>query len=247
MSEPTFTPEIYEQIRDGAQRSAFVLTPIIRRAVGFTNLVVDVGCGEGWFAREFFGAGSDVLALDESADPALSEVGPRSRLDFRRVDLNVPGWAMKARDECRTIHRAQGFDLALCLEVAEHLPEESARSLIASLVSLAATVVFSAAIPGQGGHLHINEQWPSYWAALFNEHGYTVLDCFRPLIWENDNVEPWYRQNLLLFSREPRPIPAHPLDIVHPVLFDYHVGLRFDALQAAVEWRDRYEKLAAER
>jgi hypothetical protein len=59
------------------------------------------------------------------------------------------------------------FDLAICLEVAEHLPPEAAEGFIDSLTRLAPVVLFSAAITFQVGNQHLNGQWPDYWATLF--------------------------------------------------------------------------------
>jgi len=96
----------------------------------------------------------------------------------------------------------RNFDLALSLEVAEHLPAHLAPSFVDSLAALSPVVLFSAAIPGQGGTHHVNEQWPEYWAELFRERGFAVIDCIRKTVWQNDAVEWWYAQNLLLFVRE---------------------------------------------
>jgi hypothetical protein len=94
------------------------------------------------------------------------------------------------------------FDLAVSLEVAEHLESGFAKGFVRSLVKLSSLVLFSAAIPYQGSPFHVNEQWPDYWAALFAEHGYVVIDCIRPTIWNNDQVEWWYAQNTLLFAEK---------------------------------------------
>jgi hypothetical protein len=126
-----------------------------------------------------------------------------------------------ARDLEHGVGLDRTFDLAICLEVAEHLRKQSATRLVADLASLAPVVVFSAAVPGQGGLHHVNEQWPSYWAALFAGHGYAVADPIRPVIWDDDSVEWWYRQNVLVYSREPLPGQPHdPLQpIVHPAMY----------------------------
>jgi hypothetical protein len=86
------------------------------------------------------------------------------------------------------------------VEVAEHLPADCAATFVATLTSLAPAVLFSAAIPFQGGTHHVNEQWPDYWAGLFKQRDYEVVDCLRDRIWDNDSVEWWYAQNLLLFA-----------------------------------------------
>jgi hypothetical protein len=110
------------------------------------------------------------------------------------------------------------------LEVAEHLPIQSAGGFVAELTALAPFILFSAAIPGQGGTNHLNEQWPEYWATRFAGHGYRVLDCIRPRIWEDDRIDFWYRQNIFLFvdsDQLPRVNIRHvdwPLARAHPGL-----------------------------
>src|SRR5262249_58853947 len=114
---------------------------------------------------------------------------------------------------------------ATCLEVGEHLDERAAPTLVASLVAHASAVVFSAAIPKQGGAGHVNERWPSYWAELFAARGYRAIDLIRPLVWNDDRVAFWYAQNIVLYVDQSRPDPAGvasvdvPMDLVHPGLY----------------------------
>lgn len=120
------------------------------------------------------------------------------------------------------------FDLVVSLEVAEHLPSECAEIFVDSLNRLGPVILFSAAIPFQGGTHHVNEQWPDYWVKHFQEKGYVVIDYIRKQIWQNDNVERWYPQNILMFARRDY-LETHPflkrefentttsqLSIVHP-------------------------------
>ena len=72
------------------------------------------------------------------------------------------------------------FDLVLSLEVAEHIPAGRAATFIDSLVRHGDAILFSAAIPRQGGEQHINCQWPSWWAELFTQRGYQTFDLVRP-------------------------------------------------------------------
>lgn len=95
------------------------------------------------------------------------------------------------------------FDLALSLEVIQHIPERGVKMSIDFLTRLAPVVLFSAPIPFQGGAVTpVNEQWPDYWEKLFANHGYVVVDCIREKIWNNDRVMYWYAQNILIFVRE---------------------------------------------
>jgi SAM-dependent methyltransferase len=200
-------------VADSAQ-SADVIVPIVLEAVR-PRQVVDVGCGVGAWLAAFRDRGVDrILGLD-------GDHVPRDRLmisadDFRSFDLAKP------------VGLDQRFDLAISLEVAEHLPEASAADFVASLTRLSDIVLFSAAIPGQGGDGHVNEQWQSYWAALFATHGYRPIDCIRPRVWRDPRVQWWYMQNILLYvsadALERAPLLREmqqacapiPLDLVHP-------------------------------
>ena len=93
------------------------------------------------------------------------------------------------------------FDLAVSVEVAEHLPYERAPTFVRDLAQASDIIVFSAAAPFQGGERHMNEQWPEYWAILFRRQGYVCFDLFREQCWASDDVESWYAQNVLLFVK----------------------------------------------
>jgi len=95
--------------------------------------------------------------------------------------------------------------MALSVEVAEHIPQSSARTFINSLIKHSDLVVFGAAIPLQGGFRHINEQWPRYWASLFSENNYRIFDILRPVFWNDNDISYFYRQNTFVFVNEARP------------------------------------------
>ena len=97
---------------------------------------------------------------------------------------------------------AERFDVAICLEVAEHLPEESARGFIESLTKHSNIIVFSSAIPGQGGQNHLNEKDYVYWFDLFSIFNFEPYDLIRPIIWENKDVDYWYKQNIFIFIKK---------------------------------------------
>jgi hypothetical protein len=125
-----------------------------------------------------------------------------------------------------------GFDVALCLEVVEHLSPERGESFVADLCRLAPHVLLGAALPGQKGPNHLNTQWPSYWAQHFATHGFRPLDVVRPRVWGDDDIRDVYRQNPILFVRADRyeaaaaraaalpPPPATALDLVHPFTYE---------------------------
>lgn len=193
-----FGQGVYDAIRDGCKRSAEALVPTILEYVQ-PDSVVDVGCGEGFWLDRFAANGARVHGIDgESA--AADTIW----------NLETPFPELGA------------FDLAVCLEVAEHVSSGRADGFVSDLCELAPVILFSAAIPGQGGIGHINEQWPAYWVEKFEARGYHVTGDLRLKIWQDDRIENWYRQNLLVASREKVDgLTYGPvLPLVHPVLYD---------------------------
>ncbi|WP_373032999.1 methyltransferase domain-containing protein [Sulfurovum sp.] len=121
------------------------------------------------------------------------------------------------------INLAERYDLAISLEVAEHLPADKASTFVDSLTQLSDMILFSAAIPYQVGKSHINCQWPEYWKEIFAKKGFILFDVIRGKIWDDSKIPVWYRQNIFLFVNKEQ-IPAlnlpdsspAPLAIVHP-------------------------------
>jgi SAM-dependent methyltransferase len=201
-----YDEEFYAVSRPGMIASAQALVPLLLTQCQWPRTVIDVGCGEGWWAAEFANHDCDVIGLDGGWH-GQHQLGDR----FIPHDLKQP----------IPQHLHGRFDAVVCLEVAEHLPAVRSRSFVQDLCKLTAPggfIIFSAAIPGQGGTGHINEQWPDYWARLFDEQGYAVNGDFRFGIWEDDRIENWYRQNLLI-AYEGVNIKM-PIPVVHPVLYD---------------------------
>jgi SAM-dependent methyltransferase len=177
--------------------------------------VVDFGCGVGAWLAAFRAHGiQDVLGIDGDY--------------VDRSQLRIPAENFVARDLTRSLTLPRSFDLAVSLEVAEHLDEQCADGFVTSLTRAAPVVAFSAAVPLQGGDHHVNERWPSYWAQRFERMGYVAVDALRSKIWSDARVDWWYAQNLLVFCRAsnlhdyPLLAEAHArtdharLDVVHP-------------------------------
>ena len=127
------------------------------------------------------------------------------------------------------------YDLALSLEVAEHLPLKSAPIFVKNLVSLSDNILFGAAYPMQGGVDHINEQPHTFWARLFIEEGFLPFDLFRSHMWGNPSIPFWYQQNTFLYVKKNSALfiklknkKIHPIDninfmnCVHPELLEMY-------------------------
>lgn len=212
-----YSEAFYSGIGPGSRSSAQVVLPIVFNLVQ-PHRVVNVGCGAGtWLAvcREL--GAQEVLGIDGDW------VGANT--------LQIPARSFQAADLREPLKLPDVYDLVISVEAAEHLPETRAESFVADLARLGRAVLFSAAIPRQGGDRHINEQWQDYWADLFAKRGYAAIDCVRPAVWNNPKVDYWYAQNVLLYvakdllesSADLRTAHARTnpgqLSVVHPHLF----------------------------
>lgn len=207
--------DFYKSQSAGSLASARRVVPIVMQCIA-PKSVVDVGCGVGTWLRVFHELGVETITgMDgDYVDRSALQIDQAS---FVPTDISTPF----------TVGRT--FDLAVCLEVAEHLKPESGVALIKRLAASAPFVLFSAAIPGQLGTDHINEQWQDHWRRLFANEGYVAVDLIRPQVWGLSDVEPWYQQNIILYAGpaglaakpELRPVAAElSLDIVHPSFFN---------------------------
>lgn len=177
----------YENFQDQSRVSAQVVVPLVLELVS-PKSVVDVGCGTGAWLSVFAEKGLDIFGVDGQWVDTSKIFIPADH--FRAVDLAEP------------FSLGETADLAMSLEVAEHIPAARAAAFVQNLTDIAPVVLFSAAIPHQGGTGHVNEQWPAYWAVLFKERGYVPVDCIRPRVWEDERVRYWYAQNTLVFVKE---------------------------------------------
>jgi len=209
-----YTEQFYENQKQGSRQSAQEIVPLVLALIQ-PKCVIDIGCGVGTWLSVFREYGvADIVGVDGEYVDRRKLVIPQDR--FFPWDLKTP------------LRMDRQFDLAMSLEVAEHLPSADAENFVETLTRLSSVVLFSAAIPFQGGTEHLNEQWPEYWAKFFQAREYAVIDCLRKKVWNNGNVEWWYAQNILLFARQScltnHPLLQHeqqntvspPLSLIHP-------------------------------
>jgi len=153
--------------------------------------VVDVGCGTGALLTQFKKCHVSALGLERSA-AAIKICGERN-LEVFPFDLEaVSEYAGRA-------------DVAICLEVAEHLPERFADRLVKLLCDISDHVVFTAATPGQGGTDHLNEQPHEYWIEKFSRRGFNhdveISGAWRRA-WQARTAS-FYSDNIMVFNRRP--------------------------------------------
>ncbi len=184
-----YDEEFYQYINRGAFNSANrVLPALIAVLPDPVQSVLDVGCGAGAWLNVWKTHGAEVVGLD--GDYVNGEQLMVDREEFVVADLSK-GFNLDRR-----------FTIVQSLEVAEHLPEITAKKFVESLCHHSDMILFSAAPPGQGGENHINEQPYEYWRELFLERGYDMYDPVRPAVLSDSDVKPWYRYNTFLYVAE---------------------------------------------
>jgi SAM-dependent methyltransferase len=213
MTASIYPDDFYRNRRAATAQAATRILSVLPATL-LRRSVADIGCGTGtWLAAAL--ADGATAAFGIEGDWVKPHMIDDSRIVFTAQDL----------EQRFTVPRV---DLALSLEVAEHLSPARAASFVADLVALAPAVLFGAAVPGQGGVNHLNEQWQSYWAALFATHGYRPFDVIRPSIWGDADIPAWYKQNIVLYLDAARaaktgltPVDNLALlDTVHPLFWE---------------------------
>ena len=175
----------YSFLDSFALRSAQQIVPIITGTLNVAS-VADFGCGQGAWLQAWAGTGACITGID----------GPY--VDHRR--LLVPASAFVAADLAAPLDLGSRFDLVQSLEVAEHLPGGCAGTFIDTLARHGDAILFSAAVPGQGGEHHVNERPLEYWRGLFAARGYHAIDLVRPAVRGDAAVQRWYRCNIVLYA-----------------------------------------------
>lgn len=180
-----YKSDFYAYINSGSLASARAICPLVASWLR-PGSVLDIGCGAGAWGRIWMEQGvGDFLGVDGDY--------------VDRDALLVPASSFQAHDLSGTFDAGRRFDLVTSLEVAEHVPTPSSPTFVGNLVRHSDHVMFSAAVPGQGGEFHVNEQPLEFWRSLFARHGYRCFDPLRPLIAGRREVEPWYRYNTLFY------------------------------------------------
>lgn len=197
---------------NAAQR---ILVPLMN-SLQLTS-ILDVGCGLGTWLQ---------VALQHGANKVAGIEGKWISPEKLLIDKAL----VHTQDLNNAFDLQRRFDLTISLEVAEHLQPDSADRFVQSLVRHSDIILFSAAVPGQGGNGHVNEQLQHYWAKRFCSHGYVAIDVVRPKIWMDAQVFWWLQQNTILYMHENK-VNQFPqlrgqivtrleaLSIIHPQLY----------------------------
>ncbi len=190
MTSP-YDEQFYATQKHGSLRSAEVVVPILLAALGdlHPRSVCDFGCGVGTWLTVFSSHDiRDLVGIDGDHVP--------------RGQLLIPAACFIAADLGAPVSVGRTFDLAVSLEVGEHIESARADAFVENLCRLAPVVLFSACPPTpRHGTGHINEQTQSYWARKFLARGFVPSAAIREKIWHDERVEWFYRQNIVLYVR----------------------------------------------
>lgn len=182
-----YTLNYYRQVGQASERCANEMLPFVVNLISPRSFL-ELGSGTGSWTRAAARQGiEDYIAVDGNWVQESELVIPKEH--FVRHELNMP------------LDLGRKFDLAISLEVAEHLKESSADQFVETLTSHSDIILFGAATPMQGGTGHINEQWPTYWIDKFERVDYHCFDIIRPKFWGNEFILPYYIQNTFIFIR----------------------------------------------
>jgi hypothetical protein len=250
--------ETKDAVSEGAIRSAAAVLPVVfdHPALGgapetpwgkWPDGLLDVGAGDGhWMSayRDLRPRASCIGVDVEARDPALGfpfvqpwDAEKGDRLPMRQG----PGAGVARGDDPLTSDAWTAeypWPLTICLEVAEHLTPDAGAWLVGEVCRVSAMVMWSAAVPDQGGDGHVNEQWPAYWAGLFAEQGWLLVDVLRQSLWDDERIDSWYRQNILIAVPAKGGSLPQPLALIHPRIYEMRIAQRD-------HWRQSYLDLAA--
>ena len=230
-----YNREFQEYLTVHASKSAEKMMPLVCSWFQ-PKSIVDFGCGMGDFlakGKEIMGQEGRILGLDgDYVEKNLLKIDPET--EFQPADLTT------------AIKLNQKFDLAMSLEVGEHLDEKYADQFVNNIVAAADVILFSAALPGQWGVHHVNERYLSYWIEKFKRRNYDVWDVIRPLIWWDKDIDLDYRQNTVLFIKNGQNLETvlegletKIIDIAHPEFLEGRT-------KAWRYWMDKVEMLQSQ-
>lgn len=215
--------EFYNMISEIVPDEEQIIPYILKRIKPAS--IVDFGCGEGRWLIEAKRNNADVEVLGLDGYYVSKDRLLISQDEFMEVDLR------------EKIELQKKFDLAISTEVAEHIEEEYADIFVDNLTRASDCVLFSAAIPGQGGEHHVNEQWQSYWVEKFKNRGYAADFAARNHFWNNEYMNCWRKQNLLVFLKNREGIyDSDIVDVVHPDMFKSRMDRSMHEIGTSMEY-----------
>lgn len=188
-----YNPGVFVEFAMVAKRNAPIFTRALQEVFPNADSFNDIGCGTGQFVRCLVQSGKVARGYEYSRV---------ARMFARLVGIEVRDFDV-SRDFTKLFDPYA--DVALSLEVGEHIPSHLSRSFVHAIALAGEQIVFTAAQPGQKGHGHINCQSKQYWESLFIKEGFikspTKEKAFIELLSQDSRLSPFLRENLQVFIR----------------------------------------------
>lgn len=192
MTIEAYSNSFYNKVASRANIASQISANVISGLINVKTLA-DIGCGSGIWARNFclkLKEIETIYALDlELPERVYLDDTFMSRYQVHHVAQNLDSLPLLPFHE---------VDLTICLEVLEHLEFETGKKLITEFGAKTKYLLFSAAIPGQGGTHHINERPYEYWYSQLRENGFIPFDVIRPKL-KGQDVPSYYRYNIIFW------------------------------------------------
>jgi cyclopropane fatty-acyl-phospholipid synthase-like methyltransferase len=180
-----YKESFYKTRHDDTYYAANKILSIVLSVLPKIKTAVDVGCGVGtWLCVLEKKGVKNITGIDGSWVPK------------KNLKIILDNFIEQDLENLKINH---SYDLAISLEVAEHINSNNADSFVAQLANNSNYILFSAAHPGQGGVGHINEQYMDYWSGKFERHNFIGIDIVRKKIFNDEKIPSWYKKNTILF------------------------------------------------
>lgn len=149
--------------------------------------VLDLGSGSGNASCYFHKKGLKVLAVEGLYESVISSIYPSLQHDITQGPVVTK------------------VDLVHCHEVVEHIEETYLDNLLESLMS-GKIIVMTHAMPGQGGHHHVNCQPSEYWISHLERKGCQFLeaDTARIRYFAEQDGAPYMQKTGMVFANSLR-------------------------------------------
>jgi len=199
----------YKKHQDGSYASAYKILKYLTTFITIES-IIDFGCGVGtWCSAAQNLSINNIMGVDQNL--------------YDSSYMLIPNKNYLQRDLQKSVSLDMKMDLVISVEVGEHIESRYSHVFINTLCQHGDIILFSAALPYQGGTGHINEKPCSYWRDIFSDLDYIAIDCIRGVFWEDDDVEVWYKNNTILYVRDGLQFDilnkissSYPIDIIHP-------------------------------
>ena len=152
--------------------------------------VVDIGCGFGHNAKWFHDQGCEVLGIEGDPVALAGNVLPKDMLvahDYTKGPYALP----------------KPYDLAIATEFVEHVESQYEHNWLET-VKGCQWFLMCHAVPQQGGHHHVNEQYADYWIDKLAAVGYSYFPVISRQFQDTCKRKPapWGRPTLMFFGRD---------------------------------------------